>query len=197
VFEVPQRRTSRRNISLAVSLGMHCVVVFLWVNREPIFVKPSSVAWGRQGTSVGTLIYLPPQLLSADNQAHPKLQFKRKPKPLPAPAPTPVESAKAGTANGSMFSGPATGVEASPALPLVFPDPDIYPWQLSGIQGDVVVEVTIDQTGIVSKTRVLQSLKQDIDEKCIATLRNWRFRPAMVDGVAIASRQDVHFHFPS
>jgi TonB family protein len=196
VFEVPQRRTSRRNIALVASLAMHCVVVFFSVNREPIFVKPSSVAWGRQGTS-GTLIYLPPQLLSADNDARPKLQFKRKPKPLPAPAPTPVESAKAGTANGSMFSGPATGVEASPALPLVFPDPDIYPWQLSGIQGDVVVEVTIDQTGIVSKTRVLQSLKQDIDEKCIATLRNWRFRPAMVDGVAIASRQDVHFHFPS
>src|SRR5438067_13189351 len=112
---------SRRNIALAASLAMHCVVVFLWVNREPIFVKPSSVAWGRQGTS-GTLIYLPPQLLSADNQTHPKLQFKRKPKPSPAPATTPVESAKAGTANGSMFSGHATGVEASQALPLVSPD---------------------------------------------------------------------------
>jgi hypothetical protein len=44
--------------------------------------------------------------------------------------------------------------------------------------------------------RVLQSLQRDIDAKCIATLKNWRFRPAMLDGIAISSRQDVHFHFP-
>jgi TonB family protein len=97
-----------------------------------------------------------------------------------------------------MFSGPATGREARPALPLVFPDPAIYPWQLpSGMQGEVVVEVTIDAQGTVTDTRVLQSFKQDIDEKVIATVRNWRFRPATVDGLPISSRQDVHFHFPS
>jgi TonB family protein len=95
-----------------------------------------------------------------------------------------------------MFNGPVTGTEASPALPLVFPDPEIYPWQLNGVQGDVVVEVTIDEKGSVTNTRVLQSLKQDVDEKVIATLKNWRFKPALVDGVAISSRQDVHFHFP-
>jgi len=60
-----------------------------------------------------------------------------------------------------------------------------------------IVEVTIDEKGSVADMRVLQSLKRDIDEKCVATLRNWRFRPAMLDGVAISSRQDVHFHFPS
>jgi TonB family protein len=168
--------------------------VFLWLNREPAFVKPSSVAWGRQGKS-GTLIYLPQR--PATTEPRPALHLKRKNKPALEPPPEPVESARAGLPTGSMFSGPTTGVEASPALPLVFPDPAIYPWQLKGVQGDVVVEVTIDQQGNVAATRVLQSLKQDIDEKCIATLREWRFRPAMVDGVAIASRQDVHFHFPS
>src|SRR5437867_3660236 len=74
----------------------------------------------------------------------------------------------------------------------------VYVWQLArGLQGDVIVEVTIDEQGNVTETRVLQSLQQDIDEKVIATLRNWRFKPATVDGVAISSRQDVHFHFPS
>ncbi len=61
----------------------------------------------------------------------------------------------------------------------------------------MIVEVTIDTQGNVTETRVLQSLQQEIDDKVIATLRNWRFRPATVDGVAISSRQDVHFHFPS
>jgi protein TonB len=83
-------------------------------------------------------------------------------------------------------------------LPLVFPDPAILPWQLpNGLQGDVIVEVTIDTQGLVTDTKVLQSFQPEIDEKVLATLRNWRFRPATVDGVAISSRQDVHFHFPS
>ena len=196
MFEISQRRTSRRNIALLSSFLVHGLVIFLWLNREPAFVKPSSVAWGRPGTS-GTLIYLPQRPELAATEARPKLQVNRKNKPVLAPPPQPVESARAGVSTGSMFSGPTTGVEASPALPLVFPDPAIYPWQVKDVQGDVVVEVTIDQQGNVADTKVLQSLKREIDEKCVATLRMWRFRPAMVDGVAIASRQDVHFHFPS
>ncbi|HEV2615458.1 MAG TPA: energy transducer TonB, partial [Candidatus Acidoferrales bacterium] len=99
--------------------------------------------------------------------------------------------------NGSFDHGPATGTEALPALPLIFPDPVIFPWQLDDVRGDVVVEVTIDVQGNVTDTRVLQSLKQEIDQKVVATLRGWRFKPATVDGIAISSRQDVHFHFPS
>ncbi len=194
MFEIPKPRSTKRRLALLGSFLLHCAVAFLWLHREPAFIKPSSVAWGRQGTS-GVLVYMPPKLEFAKADAHPKLQLKRESKPVPAPQS--VESARAGTSTGSMFAGPAIGVEASPALPLVFPDPAIFPWQLSGVQGDVVVEVTIDQQGVVSQTKVLQSLKQEIDEKCVATLRNWRFRPAMVDGVAISSRQDVHFHFPS
>jgi protein TonB len=81
---------------------------------------------------------------------------------------------------------------------VVFPDPPVFPWQVpNGLTGDVIVEVTIDAQGAVTDTRLLQSLKPDIDEKVVATVRNWRFSPATVDGVAISSRQDVHFHFPS
>lgn len=195
MFEFPKRRVGRRNIAQMASFLAHGTILFFLLDRQPAFVKPSSVAWGRQSTS-GTLIYAPPRLEVASN-AHPKLHFQRKPKPAPTPPPAPVEAARAGSPNGSMFSGPGKGIEATPAIPLNFPDPEIYPWQLSGVQGDVIVEVTIDQKGNVSDTRVLQSLKQEIDNKCVAVLRNWRFRPAMVDGMAIASRQDVHFHFPS
>lgn len=194
MFEFPKRRSLRPNAALLASFLAHAAILVFLLERQPVFVKPSSVAWGRQGTS-GTLIYAPPRL-EVESNVHPKLQLNRKPKPAPAPL-APIEAARAGSQNGSMFSGPAKGIEATPAIPLNFPDPEIYPWQLSGVQGDVIVEVTIDQKGNVSDTRVLQSLKQDIDEKCIAALRNWRFRPAMVDGMAIDSRQDVHFHFPS
>jgi protein TonB len=74
----------------------------------------------------------------------------------------------------------------------------VLPWQIpSGVQGNVIVEVTIDVQGIVTETRVLQGLGHGIEEKCVAAVRNWRFRPAMMDGRPIPSQQDVYFHFPS
>jgi protein TonB len=168
--------------------------VVLWLERPPIFVEPSSVAWGFHGTSEN-LVYFPtspkPDKVSA------KLNFRRKNriKHRIQPVRKTTESARAGSENGSFLAGAISGRQAMPALPIVFPDPDIHPWQLKGLEGDVIVEVTIDEKGVVTSTRVLQSLEGEIDEKVIATLKNWRFKPASVDGIAISSRQDVHFHF--
>ncbi len=161
-----------------------------------MFVRASSVAWGRGGRSDTFVYFTPAKPVEGVVSKRSPLQIKAQKKARPDP-PGKVE-ARAGSNTGSMSQGPALGREAAPALPIVFPDPAIYPWQLArGLQGDVIVEVTIDEQGSVTETRVLQSLQQDIDEKVIATLRNWRFKPATVDGVAISSRQDVHFHFPS
>ncbi|PYV51348.1 MAG: hypothetical protein DMG92_04785 [Acidobacteria bacterium] len=197
MFQIPQSSNNRRNGALVASLLVHCFIVFLWLNRAPLFVQPSSVAWGIHGNSAD-LIYFP---RAAEHQASAKkLHFRLKAKKQPAiePPAQAVESARAGAPEGSLAQGPVSGVEASPALPLVFPDPSIYPWQLpKGLQGDVIVEVTIDEGGNVTATRVIQSLQREIDDKVIATLKNWRFKPALVDGMAISSRQDVHFHFPS
>ena len=195
---MPKCGDRRRIASLLASFLLHCFLIFLLLHRPAIFVKPSSVAWGLDRQSE-RLIYFPPP--AAERKAvskKPAHQFKPDHKPPQEIAPSVEESARAGTSSGSDFQGRAVGTEARPALPLVFPDPTIYPWQLPrGLQGDVIVEVVIDAQGNVTETRVLQSLQPAIDEKVIATLRNWRFRPATVDGVAISSRQDVHFHFPS
>jgi TonB family protein len=197
MFEVPQPASNRRKAALVTSLLVHCVVVYFSVNRAAMFVQPSSAAWGIHGNSAD-LIYFPRAAEPAKTTK--KLHFRAKAKDKPAVQlpPQVVESARAGAPEGSLAQGPVTGVEASPALPLVFPDPSILPWQLpKGLQGDVIVEVTIDARGNVTETRVVQSLQADIDDKVIATLKNWRFKPASVDGIAISSRQDVHFHFPS
>ena len=197
MFQLPQPANGRRRAALVISLLIHCVIVYLWLNRAPMFIQPSSVAWGIHGNSPN-LIYFP--RVAEPTKIAKQLHFRPKTKQKPAvEAPQQLaESARAGSPDGSLAQGPVTGVEASPALPLVFPDPSIYPWQLpKGLQGDVIVEVTIDEHGTVTQTKMIQSLQSDIDEKVIATLKNWRFRPASVDGIAISSRQDVHFHFPS
>jgi TonB family protein len=194
MFQTQVAGSKRRAVALLTSFVLHCVVVYMWLHRPPMFVRPSSVAWGRGGQS-DTLVYLTKPAEGVASKRSP-LQVKARKKARPD-LPEKAE-ARAGSNSGSLSQGPALGREAAPALPIVFPDPAIYPWQLArGLQGDVIVEVTIDEQGNVTETRVLQSLQQDIDEKVIATLRNWRFKPATVDGVAISSRQDVHFHFPS
>ena len=192
MFQFPKPRGRRKRVALLTSFILHCAVLYLLVHRTPIFVQPSLVAWGHHGVSE-TVVYF-----SRTSEQEPKKRARiqiRNQETIAQKRQT--EPAKSGSENGSTYQGFASGRNAVPALPQVFPDPVVYPWQLSGLQGDVIVEVTIDEQGNVVETRLLQSLKQEIDEKVIATVRNWRFRPATVDGVAISSRQDVHFHFPS
>lgn len=193
MFEVPQSRNLVRNACLLTSFLLHFVFICIQLFRPPIFVKPSSVAWGQGGKSENIIYFAKTELDPSPKKL--PLPIKKHPPVKEIAAQT--ESARAGTPTGSLYHGPGSGSEAMPALPLVFPDPDVYPWQVRGLQGDVIVEVTIDEKGNVTETRVLQSLKQEIDEKVVATLKGWRFKPATVDGTAISSRQDVHFHFPS
>jgi TonB family protein len=196
MFDLAKRRNARRNTALFASFLIHGIVLYCWLDRAPRFVEPSTVAWGRHGSS-DKLVYFPNAELESPAEKM-QLHLERKHKrPKQAP-PNPVPSLRAGLPTGSSFNGAIRGTEAMPAIPLVFPDPTIYPWQLgNGFEGDVVVEVTIDERGNVTGTRLLESLEQGIDQTVIAAVRQWRFRPATVDGRAITSRQDVHFHFPS
>jgi TonB family protein len=197
MFQGLPSSSKKRSYSILASLLFEALLILVFVYHAPIFVTPSSVAWGQHGTSEALVYLAQPQA-----QAHPTpkkvlLKPKKKRQEKVEQAKNEVEVPRAGTPYGSLYQGPGSGQDARPALPLVFPDPSVYSWQLGGLQGDVIVEVTIDEHGNVTETRVLQSLKDEIDQKVLATVRNWRFRPATVDGMAISSRQDVHFHFPS
>jgi TonB family protein len=107
-----------------------------------------------------------------------------------------VQARPAGSPLGTVLEGPLTGEEVRPALPVVSPDPVVGTSELDGLQGDVVVEVTIDERGNIIQKIVLQSLAPSIDGKVLEALENWRFRPATRNGVAIPSKQDVFYHFP-
>ena len=85
-----------------------------------------------------------------------------------------------------------------PALPIVSTDPAVVGSDLpSGLEGNVIVEITIDEAGNVVERSVIQSLTPVIDGKVLAAVEKWHFRPATRDGVAIASKQDVYYHFPA
>ena len=80
----------------------------------------------------------------------------------------------------------------------MFPDPAVSRADLPpGVQGDVIVEVTIDEQGNVVETKLIHGIGYGIEDRVLATLRQWHFRPASKDGVTIASQHIVTFHYPS
>jgi TonB family protein len=103
--------------------------------------------------------------------------------------------APAGLPYGTLHGGPVYGDEVRPALPVATVDPVVYPWELPDSEGNVVVEITIDERGEIVRKTVLHSMGPKLDEKFLAALENWHFHPATRNGVAIASKQDAIFHF--
>jgi TonB family protein len=65
----------------------------------------------------------------------------------------------------------------------------------SGRHADVVLIVTIDTDGHVSKIDVAQTAGKDLDEAAISAMRQWTFRPATRAGRPVPSRIRVPFHF--
>ena len=64
-----------------------------------------------------------------------------------------------------------------------------------GVQGDVVLDVTIDPSGRVADLQVLRALGFGVESDVVETVRRWTFRPATRDGVPVASVQELHFHY--
>jgi len=56
--------------------------------------------------------------------------------------------------------------------------------------------VVIDDQGSIVQVEVLQGVGYGVEESIVQTLRRWIFVPAKVNGVAIASRRQLRFHFP-
>ncbi len=103
--------------------------------------------------------------------------------------------APAGLPYGTLAGGPAYGDEIRPALPLSTSDPVAFPWEMPQSEGNVVVEITIDERGEIVNKVVLQSMGSALDTKVLAALDNWHFHPATRNGAAIPSKQDAIFHF--
>jgi TonB family protein len=101
----------------------------------------------------------------------------------------------AGLPYGSVPGSPIFGDEIRPALPVTTVDPVVYPWELPDAEGNVVVEITIDERGEIVRKTILRSMGEKLDERFLAALDKWHFQPATRNGVAIISKQDAIFHY--
>ena len=226
MFTPIQTVSRQRRLAMYCSVAAHgLLLLWLLHPVSPKLVAPSFVVNGDHGSYIAHL-YWPNQQTQVKTDASPgtsaadsrqklnaHLTWKRRAKvakaagrELPRPkiglddqTSAPGETAQArpaGSPLGTVLDGPLTGEEVRPALPVVSPDPHFASDELGGLQGDVIVEVTIDEKGNIVQKVVVQSLTPAIDGKVLDALENWRFRPATRNGVPIASKQDVYYHFP-
>jgi len=218
MFAQLQRQGQRRwNRSVAISFGLHCAILGILIYQaRPVFVTPSEVDHGIPGSSGSvSIVYLAPvgpeRTSSADEEPTPALRAplamapsltRKKSRTAQSDEPTEQnaaeQTARGGSPWGRVPGSPLSGNEVVPALPEVFPDPPVSRADLpSGVEGDVIVEVTIDAQGNVIETKLIQGIGYGVEQKVLAVLQRWHFRPAMRDGVTIASQHIVHFHYPS
>lgn len=214
MFEaLPPRRGRRFKGALLSSVAVHALVLFLLLRTpQPVVVTRAPAVFGNHGTSERGLTYLPSPPTSyrkADSKvrsftrAHLDTPRSQQTMPIKLPprqlaqtqmAGNDTSPLRAGSPFGSALRGP-TDYDERPALPVVFPDiprNEIPP----DAEGNVVVEIVIDAEGNVVDARVLESLGGLIDDAAIRTLRQWRFRPAVRNGVPIPSKQRAYFHLP-
>jgi len=64
-----------------------------------------------------------------------------------------------------------------------------------GFAGDVILDAVIDEHGKVAKLTLLQGVGAPIDDEVMRTVNQWTYVPAMKNGVAVASVQEIHFHY--
>jgi TonB family protein len=215
MFSQLLNRNRRGETALGVSVALHCVLLAWLIHPpRPIFIAPSSTRAGVNGTG-STSIYFAAKAGAAEDQsvqAKDRLTYVRTEKaktrkkdrrltklPEPdAPNKSVVASSAppAGSEYGSSLTGPTSGQEVRPALRVAGSEPRVDSNDFSGLEGNVVIEITINERGDIVQKTLLTSLSPAVDQKVLAALEDWRFLPATRDGVAIPSKEDVYYHFP-
>jgi TonB family protein len=211
-----ERGWFRRNRGVGISVCAHLVALAVIALHNPrvIDLAPNWLAHGDSDHTYRVTYFAPgdekttpdmAKLAPPSERAKPHRATQAKKTPSPPPPPQEVEAnaevgdqnSHAGSLLGTVLDGLIKGHEVRVALP-VYPEPQVDRADLPrDLVGDVVIEVTIDAEGNVIETKIVQAIGHGIDEKIEATLRRRHYQPATLDGVPIASRQDVHFHFPS
>lgn len=212
---MPRAQRKRWDAAMIGSFAGHLLLLSLLLyHAAPLFVTPSDVQLGiPHSYGSRSIVYLAPtgpEREQAPDQ-QPRLALHRSLKPAPARKPeprrelpamtaadAPDETARGGSPFGRTPGSPMSFDEVMPAFPVVYPDPPVSRGDLPvGVQGNVIVEVTIDSQGNVIDTRLLQGIGYGVEQKVLTVLQRWRFHPAVRDGVNIASQHIVHFHYPS
>ena len=104
-----------------------------------------------------------------------------------------AEVSSGGTGRGEEGDGPGDGAAVE-----VYNPPPQYPpsARRRGIEGEVLVEISIGEDGSCAGARIVESSGSDaLDDASLAAVRTWTFRPAIRGGRPVPSTERVRFVF--
>jgi protein TonB len=86
--------------------------------------------------------------------------------------------------------------KAEPPVPVRMVAPD-YPQELrrEGVAGVVMVSCTIDEKGDVQDVTIEKSSNSTFDRPALAAVKKWKFKPAKLDGAAVAKKVTIPLKF--
>lgn len=197
---------NRQRVSLIASVAAHALVVaLLLLALRTHYVRPVIL----QSRCCSVALYWSPS--AAPGAPKPKHATHRKrsaPSPVTASQPmlasppaTPSQTAQLQTGMTSPQQLASMGIgegdqNAEPALPVFRPAPDVADRTLlPQKEQKVIVEVEISELGDVTSEKLVQGLGNALDQIVLATVKGWRFRPATLNGTAIASAEELVFPF--
>ena len=56
-------------------------------------------------------------------------------------------------------------------------------WPAGGVSGIFIIETVVDANGTICDARMLKGLREELDAIALAAVKQWRFRPALLNGV--------------
>jgi len=197
---------SRSRLSVMASVAAHAVVLaLLLLALRTRHVRPVVM----QSRCCSVALYWSPS--AAPGTPKPKHATHRRrsaPSPVTASQPmlasapaTPSQTAQSQTGMTSPQQLASMGIgegdqNAEPALPVFRPAPDVADRTLlPQKEQKVIVEVEISELGDVTSEKLVQGLGNALDQIVLETVKGWRFRPATLNGTAIASVEDLVFPF--
>ena len=201
--EVQRRSDGVRFGAASVALHVFAIGLIAFGLRHHAWVAPYKLPGSAHGTNF-VVAYLPDR---APGQSAAVKKAEPNPKDSPLiPAVTnrvaKAESPAAVNTQPSPNPNATTGADAlgsgniTIALTSYFPSPHPDLSALPpGTRGDVILMATIGTDGKISDLKLMSGLGYGVDEAVIATVEQWVFHPALLDGHPVASQQELHFHY--
>jgi TonB family protein len=85
------------------------------------------------------------------------------------------------------------------AANVIFQKPPVYPADAKAnkdtVDGPVVMEAIISKEGVIENLRVKQSLRADYDRSAIDAVREWRYKPYLLNGEPVEVETTITVNF--
>lgn len=199
----PAEERRWRRIAIAGAIALHILLFVVTVPASE--VEPRTLGPRQQVYVVQPVRFKPPPPAQAEQMPKPK--EKRRVIPIPDPTPEEPEPIREVEVEVPEFDPTLDSVsfgipDAPPAgygivggeprrlgggivppVKIYYPQPKYTEeGRLSRVQGVVILEAIIDAAGDVQNVKVLKGLPMGLSEEAVATAKEWKFKPATLDG---------------